>query len=183
MKPYIPELSAQRMMNRAPDWLVNFGADSDYIFSCLRDVEQSFELVGFPGLAPRQIPARALIKQFIVWWRTLEPATPEQREAHGRLPAPSASSTPSPAGWRKALGTTGISPDISSVSNDSRPFAQSAVANNFGHDYCSINRQIPNSGRTSPYPRCLQRAGDSTSSGLRCERASGDEEGFTHRVI
>lgn len=86
MKPYIPELSEQRMVNRAPDWPVNFGADSDYIFSCLKDVEQSFGLVGFPGLAPRQIPARALIRQFIVWWRTLEPATPEQREAHGRLP-------------------------------------------------------------------------------------------------
>lgn len=86
MKSYIPELSEQRMVSRAPNRPIDFGPDRDYIFSCLKDVEQSFAVQAFPGLAPRQIPARALIRQFIVWWRTLEPATPEQREAHGRLP-------------------------------------------------------------------------------------------------
>ena len=86
MRPYVPELSEQRMVNRAPAWPVDFGADSDYILSCLADVEHSFGITGFPGLAAHQVPARTLIKQFIVWWRTLEPSTPEQRDAHGRLP-------------------------------------------------------------------------------------------------
>lgn len=86
MKPYIPELSEQRMVNRAPDRPIDFGADSDYILACLALVESTFALRAFPGLAPHWIPARALLRQFIVWWRTLEPATPEQREAHGRLP-------------------------------------------------------------------------------------------------
>jgi hypothetical protein len=86
MKPYIPELSEQRMVSRAPNHAIDFGADRDYIFSCLKDVEQSFALQTFPGLPPERIPARALIKQLIVWWRTLEPASPEQREAYGRLP-------------------------------------------------------------------------------------------------
>lgn len=86
MKTYIPELSEQRMVSRAPEWPVDFGADRDYIFSTLKAVEQSFALEGFPGLAPEQIPARALIRQLIVWWRTLEPVTQEQREAYGRLP-------------------------------------------------------------------------------------------------
>lgn len=86
MKHYIPELSEQRMVSRAPNRPINFGEDRDYIFSCLKDVEQSFGLQGFPGRAPEQIPARALIRQFIVWWRTLEPASQQQRDAYGRLP-------------------------------------------------------------------------------------------------
>ena len=86
MNDYIPELSELRMVARAPDRPVDFGMDRDYIFSCLKDVEQSFGLEGFPGLAPEQIPARALIKQLIVWWRTLEPADEIQRHAYGRMP-------------------------------------------------------------------------------------------------
>lgn len=86
MKPFIPELSEQRMISRAPAWPVDFGADRDYIFACLRDVEQSFGLDAFPGLAPDQIPVRALIKQLIMWWRTLEPANEAQQHAFGRMP-------------------------------------------------------------------------------------------------
>lgn len=86
MKNYIPELSELRMVRRAPEHPVDFGPDRDYIFSCLADVEKSFGLVGFPGLAPQQVPARALIKQLIDWWRTLEPATPAQQDAYGRMP-------------------------------------------------------------------------------------------------
>ncbi|MHB9117094.1 MAG: hypothetical protein ACYC2R_02305 [Burkholderiales bacterium] len=86
MKNYIPELSELRMASRAPDSPVDFGTDSGYIFSCLKDVERSFGLEGFPGLAPEQIPARALIKQLIVWWRTLEPANEAQQNAYSRLP-------------------------------------------------------------------------------------------------
>jgi hypothetical protein len=86
MKSYIPELSEQRMVGHAPDWPVDFGTDRAYIFSTLQAVEQGFGLDGFPGLAPAQIPARALIKQLIVWWRTLEPADEMQQLAHGRLP-------------------------------------------------------------------------------------------------
>ena len=82
MKPYIPELSEQRMVRRAPNQPIDFGPDGGYIFSCLQDVEASFGLEGFPGLAPEQIPARALIRQFIVWWRTLEPADAGQQVAH-----------------------------------------------------------------------------------------------------
>lgn len=86
MKNYIPELSEQRMVSRAPNRPVDFGADREYIFSSLKDVEHSFGLQVFPGLAPEQIPARALIHQLIVWWRTLEPVTEEQHEAYGRIP-------------------------------------------------------------------------------------------------
>ncbi|MBU2642104.1 MAG: hypothetical protein KJ889_09890 [Gammaproteobacteria bacterium] len=86
MKTYIPELSEQRMIKRAPNRPIDFGTDRDYIFSCLQDIEHSFELQGFPGLAPEQIPARALIRQFIVWWRTLEPANANQQTAYARLP-------------------------------------------------------------------------------------------------
>jgi hypothetical protein len=86
MKPYIPELSEQRMISRAPNRPVDFGTDRDYILSCLKNVEQSFGIEGFPGRAPEQIPARALIKQLIVWWRTLEPASEAQQDAYGRLP-------------------------------------------------------------------------------------------------
>ena len=86
MKTYIPELSEQRMVRRAPNRPIDFGADGAYIFSCLRDVEHSFGLRGFPGLAPEQIPARRLINQFIVWWRTLEPADARQQAAYARLP-------------------------------------------------------------------------------------------------
>jgi hypothetical protein len=86
MKNYIPELSEQRMVMRAPNRPIDFGADRDYILSCLKDVESSFGLQGFPGRAPEQIPARALIRQFIVWWRTLEPANASQQTAYARLP-------------------------------------------------------------------------------------------------
>ncbi len=86
MKNYIPELSEQRMVSHAPDWPVDFGTDRDYIYSTLRAVEQRFGLEGFPGFAQEQIPARALIKQLIVWWRTLEPANEMQQRAYGRLP-------------------------------------------------------------------------------------------------
>ena len=86
MKTYIPELSEQRMVKRAPNRPIDFGTDRDYIFSCLQDIEHNFELQGFPGLAPEQIPARVLIKQLIVWWRTLEPANANQQTAYARLP-------------------------------------------------------------------------------------------------
>ena len=86
MKDYIPELSEQRMVRRAPNRPIDFGPDRDYIFACLQDVEASFGLQGFPGLAPEQIPARALIRQFIVWWRTLVAANAVQQAAYARLP-------------------------------------------------------------------------------------------------
>lgn len=86
MKDYIPELSESRMIARAPDRPVDFGLDREYIFSCLKDVERSFGIDGFPGTAPEKTSARALIRQLIVWWRTLEPANEAQQEAYGRLP-------------------------------------------------------------------------------------------------
>ena len=87
MKDYIPELSEIRMVQRAPDGPLPFSdEDRHYIFSCLADVEASFGLCGFPGIAPEAIASRALIKQLIEWWRTLEPATEAQADAYGRLP-------------------------------------------------------------------------------------------------
>ena len=86
MKNYVPELSELRMVSRAPDRPIDFGSDREYIFSCLQDVERSFGLQAFPQLRPEQIPARALIRQLIVWWRTLEPGDARQREAYNRLP-------------------------------------------------------------------------------------------------
>ena len=86
MKTYIPELSEQRMVKRAPNRPIDFGTDRDYIFGCLKDIEHSFGLQEFPCLTPEQIPARALIKQLIVWWRTLEPTNASQQTAYARLP-------------------------------------------------------------------------------------------------
>jgi hypothetical protein len=88
MKDYIPELSEVRMVRRAPDHPLGFSAeDAVYIENSLRAVEQAFGLRAFPGLPFSQIPARALIKTFIDWWRGLEPAEETQREALGRLPS------------------------------------------------------------------------------------------------
>lgn len=75
------------MVRRAPDRpFALSAADADYIADCLKAVEASFGLDAFPGVAFGQIPARALIGQFIDWWRGLEPATEVEREAHARLP-------------------------------------------------------------------------------------------------
>ncbi len=86
MKEYIPELSERRMVDRAPDRPVDFGSDADYIQFCFEDVDRAFGVNPFRGLTPGQVPARALIRQLIVWWRTLEPTDIAQRDAHGRLP-------------------------------------------------------------------------------------------------
>jgi len=86
-RDYIPELSEVRMVRRAPDRpFALSAADAVYIADCLRAVEASFGLEAFPGVGFAQIPARALIAQFIDWWRGLEPATEVQQEAHARLP-------------------------------------------------------------------------------------------------
>ena len=83
---YIPELSELRMVANAPDHPIDFGADRDYVFSCLHDLDQRFGLQAFPELPAERISARTLIKQFIVWWRTLKPSNPAQQEAFARLP-------------------------------------------------------------------------------------------------
>lgn len=86
-KDYIPELSEIRMVRRAPDQpFVLSKEDGRYIEDCLRNVETAFGLEGFPGIAFEQIPARALIGQFIEWWRGLEPGGEAQQTAHARLP-------------------------------------------------------------------------------------------------
>jgi len=87
-KNYIPELSEVRMVQRAPERpFVLSDEDARYLERSLRDVEAAFGIVGFPGAPFTQIPARALIKQFIDWWRSLEPENEAQRDAHGRLPS------------------------------------------------------------------------------------------------
>jgi hypothetical protein len=86
-RDYIPEVSEIQMVRRAPDHPFALSeADGRYIADCLRAIEASFGLVSFPGVAFRQIPARALIGLFIDWWRGLEPANEVQRDAHARLP-------------------------------------------------------------------------------------------------
>jgi len=86
MSDYMPELSELRMIARAPDQPVDFGADREYILGCLQEVERSFGLDAFPGIAPEHVSARALIKQLIIWWRTLEPTGLGQQNAFGRMP-------------------------------------------------------------------------------------------------
>ncbi len=85
---YIPELSEVRMVRRAPEApLTGVSAeDAQYLFARIGAVNAAFGLDAFAGLTFAQIPARALIHQFIEWWRTLEPETDAQREAHGQLP-------------------------------------------------------------------------------------------------
>ncbi len=87
MKDYIPELSELRMVRRAPDGPLPFSReDRAYILSCVQDVESSFGVAHAPGSASGDLSARALVKQLIAWWRTLEPATDAQRDAYGRMP-------------------------------------------------------------------------------------------------
>lgn len=86
-KDYIPELSEVRMVRRAPDRPFALSQDDGrYIEDCLRGVETAFEVEAFPGAPFEQIPARALIGQFIDWWRGLEPGDDVQHTAHARLP-------------------------------------------------------------------------------------------------
>lgn len=87
MKDYIPELSEIRMVQRAPDGPLPFSqSDLTYIAEILADMEKSFGLKAFGDITPQEWPARALIKQLIEWWRTLDPTTDEQRDAYNRLP-------------------------------------------------------------------------------------------------
>jgi len=87
-RAYIPELSEVRMVRRASERPFDFSEeDGRYIEACLRGVETAFGFTAFPGLDFAQIPARALIGQFIDWWRSLDPADDIQKEAHARLPA------------------------------------------------------------------------------------------------
>lgn len=84
---YIPELSEVRMERRAPEGPYTLDADDRaYIEGCLRQVEAAFGTQGFPGMPFEAIPGRALMRRFIVWWRTLEPETEAQGEAHAQLP-------------------------------------------------------------------------------------------------
>jgi hypothetical protein len=88
MKDYIPELSEIRMVRRAPEHPLDLGAeDAAYLERALRATEKAFELAAFPGQRFEAIPARALIKVLIDWWRGLEADTEEQREAHALLPS------------------------------------------------------------------------------------------------
>jgi hypothetical protein len=87
MKDYIPELSELRMVNRAPDGPLPFSpADRTYILSCFDDVETSFGLRAFPEIATADLTPKALIRQLILYWRTLEPKTEAQEDAYGRMP-------------------------------------------------------------------------------------------------
>lgn len=84
---YIPELSEVRMVRRAPEGpFVLEAEDRAYVEATLRRVEAAFGIEAFPGLPFAHIPGRALIRGFIVWWRTLVPADAAQREAYGQLP-------------------------------------------------------------------------------------------------
>lgn len=87
MKDYIPELSELRMVNRAPDGPLPFSAaDRTYVLSCFDDVEKRFGLRSFPEIATPDLTAKALVRQLILYWRTLEPQTEAQKEAYGRMP-------------------------------------------------------------------------------------------------
>ena len=86
MADYMPELSELRMIARAPDQTVDFGTDREYIHCCLQEVERSFGLDAFPGIAPQQVSTHALIKQLITWWRTLKPTDLDQQNSFGRMP-------------------------------------------------------------------------------------------------
>lgn len=84
---YIPELSEVRMERRAPEGPYVLDADDRaYVESCLREVEAAFGLDAFPGAPFEAISGRALIRRFIVWWRTLESEDARQAAAHAQLP-------------------------------------------------------------------------------------------------
>jgi hypothetical protein len=87
IKDYIPELSEVRMVRRAPErpFALN-GADARYVEACLRDFEAAFGLDAYPGVPFEQIPGRALIGDFIDWWRGMDPEGEAQQNAHTRLP-------------------------------------------------------------------------------------------------
>jgi hypothetical protein len=88
MKDYIPELSEIRMVRRAPEYPLALAAeDAAYLEHALRETEKAFGLAAFPGQSFDAIPARALIKVLIDWWRGLEADTEDQRDAHALLPS------------------------------------------------------------------------------------------------
>ncbi len=89
MKDYIPDLSEIRMIRRAPLAPPQLSAeDAAYVEQCLRAAETAFGVQAAPGTKSfAAIPARVLIEFFIDAWRGLKPQTPEQHEAHGRLPS------------------------------------------------------------------------------------------------
>ena len=75
------------MERRAPEAPFQLATeDPGYVHGCLRQVEAAVGLDGFPGVPFDAIPGRALVHRLIVWWRTLEPETPQQAEAHAQLP-------------------------------------------------------------------------------------------------
>ncbi len=87
MQDYIPELSELRMVNRAPDGPLPFSpGDRTYILSSFDDVETSFGVRAFPATETADLTAKALIRQLILYWRTLEPETQPQKDAYGRMP-------------------------------------------------------------------------------------------------
>jgi hypothetical protein len=87
MTDYIPELSELRMVNRAPDGPLPFSpGDRAYILSCFDDAETSFGLRAFPATATADLSTKALIRQLILYWRTLVPQTEAQIDAYGRMP-------------------------------------------------------------------------------------------------
>jgi len=75
------------MERRAPEGPFTLSAaDAGYVEACLRRVEAAFGFDAFPGVPFAHIAGRALIRRFIVWWRTLEPEGAAQAEAHAQLP-------------------------------------------------------------------------------------------------
>ncbi|WP_020176122.1 hypothetical protein [Methyloferula stellata] len=87
MKDYIPELSEIRMVQRAPDGPLPFSqSDLAYIADILADMDKTFGLKSFSDIVPGEWSARALIRQLIEWWRTLDPVTEAERDAYNRLP-------------------------------------------------------------------------------------------------
>ena len=105
---YIPELSEVRMERRAPEGPYTLDADDRaYIEGCLRQVEAAFGTQGFPGMPFEAIPGRALMRRFIVWWRTLEPEPKPRARPTPNCPAPSACSTPSRPIWRRRRAAAG----------------------------------------------------------------------------
>jgi hypothetical protein len=79
-------IAEQRLIKRAPDHPLPLGQDDvNYISATFKGIEQIFGVKAQPDLPLKHLPGSVLMRKLMELRRSLRPATPEEREAHGKL--------------------------------------------------------------------------------------------------
>lgn len=82
----LTDLAAERLVRKAPNQILALDpTDQDYIQTALATVEESFGVAARPDIPIALMPGRTLMRLLVDLRTELKPATPEQREAWGRL--------------------------------------------------------------------------------------------------